>query len=268
MPFAELSLRTLTIQASCLLSYSMPGASSARCYRIVSAISLAVLLFLMELCPQLSLYFPGWQHRMCQASQHGAYRRVTWSLHRQQVTSLTLPLSFSSGIVDSITNAIASLLSNPSNTGLRIGFIWTADAFAELVGTPIAGALIRRTGHELQKVSYVEGQILGGANIAPGAAFPVVPAWSIFRDKNTKASRSAKLSGEALEIGEYSLPLRTYHSMSSATSSVSHLDTCSMRQLFHGSMFQTFSKPNTKSLRHIVSHHNAAKLSPSYKFGD
>ena len=91
----------------------------------------------------------------------------------------------------SIPNAVASLLSDPSNTGLRIGFMCTAGAFAELVGAPIAGDLVKSSGHKLRDVSYVGGQAFGGASIALGGAFLVVPAWSVFQDRKTQFSRSA-----------------------------------------------------------------------------
>ena len=95
-----------------------------------------------------------------------------------------------SGIVVSIPNAVASRLSTPSQVGLRIGAMWTAGAFAELVGAPIAGALVTRT-HDRQEVSYVGGQVFGGSSILLGAAFMVVPAWSIFKDDKIRAGRSA-----------------------------------------------------------------------------
>ncbi|KAJ4288995.1 hypothetical protein N0V90_011337 [Kalmusia sp. IMI 367209] len=98
---------------------------------------------------------------------------------------------FSSGIVVSIPNAVASRLSNPSNVGIRIGFMWIAGAFAELIGAPIAGAFVKSTGHGQQDVSYAGGQIFGGVSIILGAAFLVVPAWSIFKDDKMKAARNA-----------------------------------------------------------------------------
>ena len=65
--------------------------------------------------------------------------------------------------------------------------MWTAGAFAELIGTPIAGLLVTKTdGH----VSYVGGQIFGGVSILLGAAFLLVPAWSIFKDDKVRQARN------------------------------------------------------------------------------
>lgn len=93
-----------------------------------------------------------------------------------------------SGIVVTIPNAVASRLSKPSNTGLRIGIMWTAGAFAELIGTPIAGSLITRSD---DGVSYVGGQIFGGLSILLGAMFLIVPAWSILKDDKLRQARNA-----------------------------------------------------------------------------
>lgn len=100
-------------------------------------------------------------------------------------------LRFSSGIVVSIPNAVASRLSSPSNVGLRIGAMWTAGAFAELIGAPIAGALVKHNPEDQQDVSYKGGQVFGGMSILVGAAFLVVPAWSILKEDKVKAARMA-----------------------------------------------------------------------------
>lgn len=86
---------------------------------------------------------------------------------------------FMSGIVVSIPNAVASRLSKPANVGSRIGIMWTVSSFAELIGTPIAGALVTENG---EGTSYIGGQIFGGLSILLGAAFLIIPAWAIFRD--------------------------------------------------------------------------------------
>lgn len=91
----------------------------------------------------------------------------------------------------SIPNAVASRLSSPSQVGFRIGAMWTAGAFAELVGAPIAGTLVTKSSHDEPNVSYVGGQVFGGVSILLGAAFLVVPAWSIFKDDKIRVSRNA-----------------------------------------------------------------------------
>ncbi|KAI0102127.1 MFS general substrate transporter [Nemania sp. FL0031] len=95
-------------------------------------------------------------------------------------------LGFTAGSVITIPNAVASRLSKPSNTGQRIGIMWTAGAFAELVGTPIAGTLVTQDDG---KTNYLGGQLFGGLSILIGAAFLIAPAWSIFKDDRTREAR-------------------------------------------------------------------------------
>lgn len=95
------------------------------------------------------------------------------------LTVLVKFFRFTSGSVITIPNAVASRLSQPSNTGLRIGIMWAVGAFAELIGPPIAGALLQdRNG----RVSYLGCQIFGGVSVLVGAGFLVVPAVSIWKD--------------------------------------------------------------------------------------
>lgn len=95
---------------------------------------------------------------------------------------------FMSGIVVSIPNAVASRLSQRSNIGFRIGVMWTAGAFAELVGSPIAGSLVKKTD---AGVSYLGGQIFGGLSILIGAALLAYPAQSIYKDDKVREARHA-----------------------------------------------------------------------------
>lgn len=69
--------------------------------------------------------------------------------------------------------------------------MWTAGAFAELIGAPIAGALVKRNPKDEHDVSYQGGQIFGGLSIFVGAAFLMVLAWSILKEDRVKASRMA-----------------------------------------------------------------------------
>ncbi|KAI0155203.1 MFS general substrate transporter [Xylariaceae sp. FL1272] len=104
------------------------------------------------------------------------------------ITAWCFFLGFTAGSVITIPNAVASRLSNPSNTGLRLGIMWTAGAFAELVGTPIAGTLV--TQHN-GKSNYLGCQLFGGLSILIGASLLVVPTWSIFKDDKMREARTA-----------------------------------------------------------------------------
>lgn len=95
---------------------------------------------------------------------------------------------FMSGIVVSIPNAVASRLSRQSNRGQRIGIMWTVGAFAELIGSPIAGALVMKSN---EGISYRGGQIFAGATILLGAVLLAIPAWSIFQDDKVRQARNA-----------------------------------------------------------------------------
>jgi hypothetical protein len=81
--------------------------------------------------------------------------------------------------VVSIPNAVAARLSKPNNVGARIGIMWTVGAFAELIGSPIAGSFVK---HDGKSTSYVGGQLFGGISIMCGAGLLAVPAWCIFKD--------------------------------------------------------------------------------------
>ncbi|KAI1430738.1 major facilitator superfamily domain-containing protein [Xylaria sp. CBS 124048] len=94
-------------------------------------------------------------------------------------------LGITAGIVITIPNVVCGQLSKPSNTGLRIGNMWALAASAELIGAPIAGALlIRKEGHH---ANYFYCQIFAGITVLLGSAFLVVPAWTIL-----KAERMSK----------------------------------------------------------------------------
>ncbi|KAI0466780.1 major facilitator superfamily domain-containing protein [Xylaria cf. heliscus] len=108
------------------------------------------------------------------------------------ITVWSIFLGFTAGSVITIPNSVASRLSQPSNMGLRIGIMWAVGAFAELIGPPIAGALlIQQDG----KVSYLGCQLFGGLSVLAGAGFLVFPAWFIIKndagkDVETDARRS------------------------------------------------------------------------------
>lgn len=56
--------------------------------------------------------------------------------------------------------------------------MWAVGAVAELIGPPIAGALLTENDG---KTSYLGCQLFGGLSIIIGAIFLVFPAWSARR---------------------------------------------------------------------------------------
>ncbi|KAI1747604.1 major facilitator superfamily domain-containing protein [Xylaria castorea] len=99
------------------------------------------------------------------------------------ITVWSIFLGFTAGSVITIPNAVASRLSQPSNTGLRIGIMWAVGGFAELIGPPVAGALL--TQHD-GRVSYLGCQIFGGLGVLVGAGFLGIPAWFIIKNDREK----------------------------------------------------------------------------------
>jgi hypothetical protein len=62
--------------------------------------------------------------------------------------------------------------------------MWAVGTFAELVGPPVAGALLRK--HD-GKPDYFECQVFGGVSGLLGAVFLEFPVWSILnKDKRSK----------------------------------------------------------------------------------
>ncbi|KAI0864804.1 major facilitator superfamily domain-containing protein [Xylaria cubensis] len=104
------------------------------------------------------------------------------------ITVWVIFLGFTSGSVITIPNAVGSRLSEASQTGLRIGIMWAVGSIAELIGPPIAGALL--TEHD-GRISYLVCQIFGGLSVLVGAGFLVVPAWSIMRSDKAKKEEAA-----------------------------------------------------------------------------
>ncbi|KAI0445238.1 major facilitator superfamily domain-containing protein [Xylaria telfairii] len=104
------------------------------------------------------------------------------------ITVWSIFLGFTTGSVITIPNAVASRLSHHSNTGLRIGIMWAIGAFAELIGPPVAGALLMQ--HD-GKVSYLGCQIFGGLSVLVGAGFLVFPAWYIIEDDKERDVETA-----------------------------------------------------------------------------
>ncbi|KAI1171567.1 MFS general substrate transporter [Nemania sp. FL0916] len=99
------------------------------------------------------------------------------------ITAWSIFLGFVAGSVITIPNAVASRLSESADTGKRIGFMWAVGAVAELIGPPIAGALVKE--HD-GRTSYFNCQIFSGVSVVAGAAFLVFPAWAIWKEDRAK----------------------------------------------------------------------------------
>ncbi|KAI1367611.1 major facilitator superfamily domain-containing protein [Xylaria arbuscula] len=103
------------------------------------------------------------------------------------ITAWSIFLGFTGGSVITIPNAAVSSISSPSSTGQRIGIMWAAAAVAELIGTPIAGALLtRRDG----QVSYLGCQAFAGISVLIGAVFLAFSAWRAHKDGTPKEQSS------------------------------------------------------------------------------
>ena len=85
---------------------------------------------------------------------------------------------FTGGSVITIPSSVVARISHPSATGLRIGIMWATGSIAELIGPPIAGALLKQQD---ENISYLGCQVFGGINVLTGAIFLTIPAWHIHK---------------------------------------------------------------------------------------
>ncbi|KAI0198181.1 MFS general substrate transporter [Astrocystis sublimbata] len=180
VPYASLSLGTSQMYASYLQAILNAGSLFGRILPAAAGHKLGPANILLAGATLLSVLIFVW------ISIDSIAGVTVWSIF----------LGFTTGSVITIPNAVASRLSQPSNTGLRIGNMWAVGAFAELVGPPIGGALLmERDG----KISYLGCQLFGGLSVIIGAVFLVYPALSIIKDD--KARKSA-IVGSDLEQRE------------------------------------------------------------------
>lgn len=67
------------------------------------------------------------------------------------VTAFVCLYGFSSGIFISVTPAVVAQISPDDRIGARIGAFFTLAAVATLIGTPIAGSLVKKNGEDIYK---------------------------------------------------------------------------------------------------------------------
>ncbi|CAH0057872.1 unnamed protein product [Clonostachys solani] len=86
------------------------------------------------------------------------------------------------GVQAMFPSALASLTSDPSKQGTRIGMIFTIVSFAALTGSPISGALLSAA-----QGRYIGAQVFAGTALALGMFFLAV-AWVVQRRKEGKST--------------------------------------------------------------------------------
>lgn len=86
------------------------------------------------------------------------------------------------GVQAMFPSALASLTSDPSKQGTRIGMIFTIVSFAALTGSPISGALLSAA-----QGRYIGAQAFAGTALALGMFFLAV-AWVVQRRKEGKST--------------------------------------------------------------------------------
>ncbi|CAG9986896.1 unnamed protein product [Clonostachys byssicola] len=86
------------------------------------------------------------------------------------------------GVQAMFPSALASLTSDPSKQGTRLGMIFTIVSFAALTGNPIAGALLSAA-----QGKYIGTQAFAGTTLALGMLF-LAAAWVVQRRKQGKST--------------------------------------------------------------------------------
>ncbi|RWA08581.1 hypothetical protein EKO27_g6529 [Xylaria grammica] len=189
VPFASISLGTSRVYASYLQSILNAASLFGRILPAAVGHKLGAANILLVGATALSILVFAW------VSIDSVTGITVWCIF----------LGFVTGSVITIPNAVASRLSQPSNTGLRIGNMWAVGAFAELIGPPIGGALLmERDG----KTSYLGCQLFGGASVLIGALFLIFPAWSIIKEDRAKKLGTSDDFGD----GENSVRVSNDHS--------------------------------------------------------
>ncbi|KAI3318735.1 MFS general substrate transporter [Xylariaceae sp. AK1471] len=168
VPYASLSLGTSPTHASYLLSILNAASLFGRVVPAILGHQLGAANILLTGATTLGVVVFAW------ISIGNIVGVTVWCVF----------LGFTAGSVITIPNAVASRLSQSHNTGTRIGIMWAVGAFAELIGPPVAGALL--TQHD-GKTNYLGCQIFSGVSISIGAVFLIFPAWFIFNDDRTRA---------------------------------------------------------------------------------
>ena len=160
-PYAQLSLRVTTTYAFDLLAILNAGSFLGR---ILPA------LFAQRFGPAVTVALG--------AISLGILILAWLGIHNVPgITVWAVLIGFMSGLNVAIPSAVIPLLS-PSRdvVGARTGMAWSGAAFAALIGSPIAGALV-----DTKTNDYAHGQAFGGAASLFGGLLMVYPAVYIRR---------------------------------------------------------------------------------------
>ena len=175
-PYAQLSLRTSTTYAFDLLAILNGGSFLGR---ILPA------LFAQRFGPAVTVALG--------AMSLGILILAWLGIHNVAgITVWAVLIGFMSGLNVAIPSAVIPLLS-PSRdvVGARTGMAWSGAAFAALIGSPIAGALVNTATND-----YAHGQAFGGAASFFGGLLMIYPAVYIWR-RDAKRRRDVEKVEEA-----------------------------------------------------------------------
>lgn len=158
-PYAQFSIKTSASYAFYLLAIVNAGSCAGRILPALIAhrVGPAVVLTIGSIC--LGILILAW-------------------IGINDVAGITIwavLVGFMAGITVAIPAAVVPLLSpTPSVVGARTGMAWSGAAFAGLIGSPIAGALV-----ETKTNNYTHGQAFGGAMSLFGGLLLIYPTMTI-----------------------------------------------------------------------------------------
>ena len=181
-PFASLSLKTSESYAFYLLAILNGGSFLGRILPALFAQKFGPAVTEMLGALSLGILIMSW------IGIHSVAGITVWSVL----------IGFFSGLNVAIPSAVIPLLSpSPSVVGARTGMAWSGAAFAALIGSPIAGALVNTTTDD-----YRNGQLFGGASSILGGLLMAYPAVFIWRRERRKRIEKWGVGGDNRVGGE------------------------------------------------------------------